>query len=62
MLLDHSRPTGMEMARALGMNRILTKETVLVGLLFFFLFLVFSLQTQYNENAPLSTRGSDKEL
>lgn len=51
------------MARALGMNCILTeKETVLVGLLFFSLFLVFSLQTQYNENVPLSTRGTDKEL
>lgn len=46
MLLNHSRPTGMEMARALGMNCILTeKETVLVGLLFFSLFLVFSLQS-----------------
>lgn len=63
MLLDHSRPTGMEMARALRMNCILTeKEIVLVGLSFFFLFLVFSLQTQCNENVPLSTRGADKEL
>lgn len=51
------------MARALGMNCILTEqEIVLVRLLFSFLLLVFSLQTQCNENVPLSTRGADKEL